>query len=62
VSDYGRRWEVWRVTYATYDEVEVLGDIKPVRVLGGLTLEDAKRRADELGFGHCVKPEPLVQL
>lgn len=54
-------WAVWRVTYATYAEIEASGlphehFCPPVRLTGPLPLERALRMVDELGFGHCVKP------
>jgi hypothetical protein len=53
-------WAVWFVTYAFYEDVARDGDIPPRLVQRGLSLDAAKRLADRLGFGHCVKPEGVA--
>jgi hypothetical protein len=50
-------YAVWRVTYATYEEMARTGDIKPVMVAKDLPYEKAIALADSLGFGHCAKPQ-----
>ena len=58
-------WSVWKVYYLTYRQIAEQGDKPPELIAHGLSLEDAKRRADELGegvsitdrgYGFCVKP------
>lgn len=59
------KWTVWRSYYMTYAEVAAYAAAtgipqdkccRPELVASGLTLEGAKRMADELGFGYCAKP------
>ena len=52
-----QRWIVWRVTYATCQEVEQDGDVPPKQVSSAMTLEQALALVARLGFGHCAKPE-----
>jgi hypothetical protein len=48
-------YDVWRVTYATYEEVAREGDKKPVRVARNLPLAKALALVEQLGFAHCAK-------
>jgi hypothetical protein len=50
------RWDVWLVTYATYEEIRQHGD-RPARLVApGLSFDEAARMVDERGFGYCMKP------
>lgn len=50
-------YAVWRVTYATYEEMAWQGDIKPVMVAKDLPLAKAIELAEQYGFGYCAKPQ-----
>ena len=49
-------WGVWFITYATYAEVELDGDIPPRLVDGPLSFDAARLMVDARGFGYCMKP------
>lgn len=48
-------WDVWRVFYGTYAQVDQDGDRKPVKLQGDTTLDHALRLAEMFGKGCCVK-------
>lgn len=50
------KWNIWRVTYATYAQQAIDGDIKPQLIKRELSFDAAKRLVDQLGFGYCMKP------
>lgn len=49
-------WDVWKVDYASYDEVKRRGDVLPVVVLKALSFEAARAAVAKLGFGYSMHP------
>lgn len=50
-------WDVWKIHYMTYAEIQEFGDKKRERVAHGLTFEKAKLLVEKLGFGYSMHPE-----
>lgn len=48
------RWDVWKVFYMTYAEIDEHGDRKREIVARDLSLEDALALVKKLGFGHSA--------
>lgn len=49
-------WDVWRVSYRTYAEIDAMGDEPPRLIRANLPLGAASKLVEQLGFGHCMKP------
>lgn len=53
-------WDVWKVYYMTYDEIDEFGDKERELVASGLSFAQAQRKVDELGrgpmYGHSMWP------
>lgn len=49
-------WDVYKVYYMTYEEIESQGDTLRKRVASNLSFEQAKKMVDFLGFGHSMHP------
>ena len=47
-------YDVFRVFYQTYDEIETYGEQRRKRVAKALPFDAAMKLRDELGFGHSV--------
>lgn len=45
-------WDVWKVYYMTYAQIEQYGDKQRERVARGLSFEEAKKTVDRLGSGQ----------
>ena len=49
-------FEVRKVEYATYADIELFGDKASVVVASKLSFEKAVQMAESFGFGYCVYP------
>jgi hypothetical protein len=60
-------WDVWKVYYVTYEQMESLGDLKRQRVAARLSFDAAKAMMERLDaesdaaspvpwFGHSMHP------
>ena len=52
-------YDVYKVQYMTYAEIDELGDRKRELVVQDLTFEAAKKKIEELGFGHSIHPSQM---
>jgi len=54
------RWGLWFVTYGTYADVAVHGEVKPRLIKADLSWRSANQMLSEAAdrLGYCIKPWP----
>lgn len=50
-------WDVWKVCYMTYEDIERFGDRPRERIARGLSLAKALELVDQKGFGYSAHQE-----